>query len=351
MTKSKYETLDGLRGVAALAVVFVHGGSLAVGHLPSASLAVDLFFLMSGFVIAHAYEAKLLAGMSFARFMRVRLVRLYPLYIAGTMLTVSYLVLSRFVGHEPALIGFSELGRQTLFAIVGLPVPSADPGQPIFPLLFPAWSLFFEVLVNAAYAIFVRRLGTQTLWCILIASACALAVSTVHFGTLDVGWQWRTLVGGVPRVLFSFTAGVLLYRLKDTLPRFSVPPAAIVAAATALLAILPAGAFGIVYNLLLVLVGLPAVVALAIQNEPVRLRPLYVWGGAISYPLYALHLPLISWGSAAMKTVGVPMAWWLGALLIAGIVVAAWIASKIFDEPVRRALSPLGRKPLPGPAL
>jgi len=80
----RFEALDGLRGVAALSVVAAHVYFLFGYAFPSIDLAVDFFFALSGFVLAHAYGERLRGGMGAGRFMLLRLIRLYPLYILGT---------------------------------------------------------------------------------------------------------------------------------------------------------------------------------------------------------------------------------------------------------------------------
>src|ERR1700761_1914630 len=88
MAGRKFETLDGLRGIAALAVVLYHLPLPLHALAPRGYLAVDLFFLMSGFVVAAAYEERLLSGLSTAAFALVRLKRLWPLYGLGVVLGV-----------------------------------------------------------------------------------------------------------------------------------------------------------------------------------------------------------------------------------------------------------------------
>src|ERR1041385_8149717 len=96
---SRFEALDLLRGLAALAVVAFHvphiPGTLSLA--PRGYLAVDLFFALSGFVLAYAYGAELARGGNIRRFMVQRLIRLYPLYLiallAGALLALNALVL------------------------------------------------------------------------------------------------------------------------------------------------------------------------------------------------------------------------------------------------------------------
>jgi peptidoglycan/LPS O-acetylase OafA/YrhL len=337
----KYLTLDGLRGVAAIAVVFWHGQALALSHLPSAYLAVDLFFLMSGFVIAHAYEGRLQADMTFGAFMAARIRRLYPLYILGTALGLAYLVAFRFVSSEPAR-PISELTIAALTAAFYLPTPSSDPSRFLFPLNIAAWSLFFEMVVNVAYALIARRLTDRLLWLIVGVAAAALVATGSYFPTMDVGWNWGNATGGLPRVTFSFFAGVLLYRKRHALPAFSAPTWSILAVGLALLCVPMSGPLALPWTLGVILVGFPLLSAAAIQTEPTRLAGLFAAAGAVSYPIYALHRPLIDWAYGASKTLGLaptdhPVMGWA---ILGGMLAASWLALKWFDEPVRAALSP-----------
>src|SRR5580698_9043340 len=95
-----FSALDGLRGVAAISIVVFHySQNLGWELLPNAYLAVDFFFMLSGFVLAHAYEARLRSGQAVAEFMQRRLIRLYPLYWLGTTLPVA-LISSRNGGDS-----------------------------------------------------------------------------------------------------------------------------------------------------------------------------------------------------------------------------------------------------------
>jgi peptidoglycan/LPS O-acetylase OafA/YrhL len=73
--------LDGLRGLCALLIVFFHFHMVGDGLHNHAYLAVDVYFLLSGFVVASAYEARLKSGAGVGWFFGVRMARLYPLYI------------------------------------------------------------------------------------------------------------------------------------------------------------------------------------------------------------------------------------------------------------------------------
>jgi peptidoglycan/LPS O-acetylase OafA/YrhL len=86
-TPHQFATLDGLRGVAAIAVTSLHFRfELGKFLLPHSYLAVDFFFVLSGFVLAYAYEDRLSEGMKPIQFLRLRVIRLYPLYLIGTLI-------------------------------------------------------------------------------------------------------------------------------------------------------------------------------------------------------------------------------------------------------------------------
>jgi len=130
--------LDGLRGVAAIAVMVYHAAALFVPvRLPGSYLAVDLFFMLSGFVLTHAYADRLAEGLSWRAFLVARLVRLYPLYIAGTMFGVLVVtaVLIAGMGHLDAL-GWSS---RVVAALAMLPSPDLGRGgTELYPLNVPA---------------------------------------------------------------------------------------------------------------------------------------------------------------------------------------------------------------------
>ena len=168
-----FHLLDGLRGIAALIVMFRHTGYFWGGWtIPQSYLAVDLFFVLSGVVVANAYEARLRAGLAPARFALLRLIRLYPLYLLGSLIGLVPVV-AALLGLAPSSLA-SPLPLVLLAAALLLPLVS-DPN--LFPLNTPAWSLFFEMLANLAYAAMLRHLHCALLAALLLASALGLALA------------------------------------------------------------------------------------------------------------------------------------------------------------------------------
>jgi peptidoglycan/LPS O-acetylase OafA/YrhL len=163
--KRTFVTLDGLRGVAAFAVLVRH--TLTYNLLFESYLAVDFFFVLSGFVLEHAYGKRLRGEMSPAAFMKVRLIRLYPLYALALALSTVPTLTQYLHGNPPA----PGVAIDYAAAILFLPTP-ASPS--LFPLVGPSWSLFFELVANGAFAIFWRRLGNRVLMAVVFGSALVL---------------------------------------------------------------------------------------------------------------------------------------------------------------------------------
>src|SRR5271170_6431289 len=95
-------TMDGVRGVAAICVMLGHFVvPLGVNHVlvSSSFFAVDIFFCLSGFVLCYSYEDRLDHGLSAIDFIKLRLIRLYPIYIAGLALGVCHLFGESWLGQ------------------------------------------------------------------------------------------------------------------------------------------------------------------------------------------------------------------------------------------------------------
>lgn len=327
-----YDSFDGLRGIAAMAVAFFHLAPHAGLEwiMPHGYLAVDLFFVLSGFVIAQAYGARLKAGMGLRQFMAVRLVRLYPLYFLGQVLGFWVLIVT---DHE-----LLAVVKAFLAGILLLPIPVQHGGIPlIFSLNGPSWSLFFEIAINLAF-VFLVMLSRKRMLCLIAASAVALVATSVRFGGLDVGWNLYNFLGGLPRVAFSFLAGVFLLSLAPRLRAGNLVPALLMLLVLVILTAAPRGWW---FDALVVLFVLPIIVLAAAAWQPAGVMArLCRQLGRISYSIYIIHAPLLYLGSWLIETwhlpAGLHLLAWIA--IYAAILLLAELAVSLYDQPVRRAL-------------
>jgi peptidoglycan/LPS O-acetylase OafA/YrhL len=358
--KNHYVILDGLRGVAALLVVAFHLFEAYAANNPQKQiinhgyLAVDFFFLLSGFVVAYAYDDRW-DRMSVLGFFKRRLIRLQPMVVMGSVIGAALFVFqdfSIFPKYENA--SFLHVVTVMVLGFVMIPLTqSADVRgwDEIYPLNGPAWSLFYEYVANALYALGVRKLSNRSLGVLVALSACALIYLAVFGPRGDLIGGWALDASGIriglSRVMFPFFAGVLLMRLGG---RIRVPHA--FAASSALLIVaLCLPRFGGTDRLWLnglyeagcVIVLFPLIVAIGAGDRTadgpsVRLARFF---GALSYPLYITHYALIYIFTGWVVDRKIPAL--QGAIVGAGVflttVVIAYGCLKLYDEPVRRRLA------------
>lgn len=333
MKGHRFLVLDGMRGIAAAAVLWWHAGyGFSFPYYPPHGyLAVDFFFALSGFVLAHAYAEAIAAGMSFRAFARRRLTRLYPMIFAGGVLG-ALAFNPGWSGSGAKLFWFDA--STFLLLPFGLAFQAAS-----FPVNIPVWSLFFEFCSSAVFWVASRRRGGEAAKAVIFwaASAAVLAgIAHLAGGLRDVGVSSTiAFLAGFPRVAVSFTAGVLIYRhrLHEHVAR--LPD---VCAALGLAALLAVPACGWWYDMLCVVVLFPLLLCLGAQaRETAGLHPFWYWAGALSYPLYVIHEPVLR---AVFRLHG-------GALPAMALAIAlAWALLRWYDEPVRRWLARRG-KPAP----
>lgn len=337
--RPRFEGLDGLRGVAAIAVLLFHlSPQNAIDFVPRGFLAVDFFFVLSGFVIASAYDDRLVEGagngLTVSRFLFLRLVRLYPLIVLGIVLG--------FIGR------YKDYGPSTFLLVTGLflvptPFGAAIESRPAIALNPPAWSLLWELAVNMLYAVLRPALSHRALVMIVSAFAGWLVFTAFLFGTLQVGATWPSAWAGAPRAGFSFFAGVALLRARRwpvmQQMQLSLIPAAVIL--VALLSVRVPLAFELPLQLGGVLLVFPVIVAGCSNAAPGRLTPACAFLGAVSYPAYILqggivpHLRALP-GHLHLGTVGATFASFGLSAIFVGF---AWIALRLYDEPVRAWLT------------
>jgi peptidoglycan/LPS O-acetylase OafA/YrhL len=326
--------LDALRGVAALMVATMHlswpGGVFAHSYL-----AVDFFFVLSGFVIAEAYEDRLKGGMRFGDFAWRRLVRLWPLFVLAVGLGLSHKLLRAVSGVQGIPLG--DLTLNAAFNSLMLPSPITDRWTNLYPANSPAWSLLYELVANAVYGLVATRLSTRWLAAIVAVSGAALVWACLNHGTMNFGVSNLQVGGGLIRVAFGFSTGVLIYRVaRPKIRRVSLLPLLFAAILGVCLA------FGTLSDLVFVFVVTPLIVVLGARFEPPRwLAGAAVWMGAISYGVYVLHIPLKDWALTVLEAItphtpglAIRATW-----CVLAAVVFTTVADKVWDVPIRRWLA------------
>ena len=364
-TKPHFILLDGLRGVAAILVVFYHifeglafagGGSITT--LNHGHIAVDFFFILSGFVISYAYDDRW-GRMSAWQFFKRRLVRLHPMLVMGALIGVVTFAIAGFEKWEDK--GVTPVGWVMVAMLLTMFMVPAVPGVPyevrgngeMFPLNGPGWSLFFEYIGNILYALFIRRLSTRLLALLAVVLGvvhCWFFVGDVSgYGSVGVGWTVDDVNfwGGMVRMMFPFTMGMLLAR--TFIPRKVKGAFWICTLVLVVLFAMPhinsEGNINLnaLYEVLCIAVIFPMLVRLAACGScgVATARACSVLG-EISYPLYIVHYPIMYLFYAWLiekNYYTLSECLGMAALVVVSCIVLALLCLKLYDEPVRRWLT------------
>ena len=387
-SKPRYEILDGLRGVAALMVVIFHlfetyNARIGTQIINHGYLAVDFFFVLSGFVIGYAYDDRW-DKMTTWGFFKRRLVRLHPMVIAGTLIGASLF----FLGDKPGLnvIGECPGWKFALCVVMGLLMLPCGKGLDIrgfsetSSLNGPSWTLMYEYIGNILYAFILRRLPKYAL--VILCVVCAVFTLDLTLGigifqfppaemvqpdgsiSYSTGAHYNVIGGwsltpdqiyiGTTRLMYPFLCGLLISRIlragiKDSNPSgsplharggfwwcslilvavFSIPQ----------LGGKPCIADGI-YQAIAILLLFPIVVMLGAGSRTTDERSTRIckFLGDLSFPLYITHYPLVyiqmAWAPDNFES---PL--WMQIVFNAGIMLLAifiaWACFKLYDAPVR----------------
>ena len=342
--RRQYQTLDGLRGAAALSIVVLHTPHFFnQWHLPYSFLSVDLFFVLSGFVLAAAYEERLRSGMSAMTFLRLRLIRLYPLYVLGTLLGVPVALMAMKYGGGGLSVDWSArlFATSVPLSILMLPTLTAGEDGFLYPLNPVLWTILFEVAVNVLYAFLAKSLqDTSRLFLLVAGSAAALVGCVLQSGDLDGGSTWFTVPVGASRMMFSFFCGVLISRFR----RPEKIHSSLVALAILVVLLILLGAPHTSYSALGTSLFLfPVIVLAASSVEPGKpLKRMFGLLGVTSYAVYAVHKPLyqIVLGFLIIASPVRPesMAPWIGIAYLFILFCGCILVDRFYDMPVRQIL-------------
>lgn len=357
-TKPHYDILDGLRGVAAVTVVWFHIFEVfATNHLDQrinhGYLAVDFFFILSGFVIGYAYDDRW-RRMSLREFFKRRLVRLHPMVVLGALIGAAIFYMQGCEVWDVAKVPVAMLALSTLLNALLVPVSTGFEIRGVgemYPLNGPSWSLLFEYFGNVLYALFIRRLSTRALGLLVAAGAVGLAFFSIFgpYGDICVGFSMTgdNLLGGSLRLLFAFSAGLLLSRVFRPVKA----KGAFWICAALLVVLLSAPRLGGsenlwmngLYDAVCAVAVFPALVFFGASGKTTDRFSTRVckFLGDISYPLYMVHYPFIYLYYAWVKNGQLTFAqsFWGALALVAGCMVLAYGCLKLYDEPVRKYLA------------
>lgn len=370
-TKPHYELLDGLRGVAALLVLVYHifegfafaesvngVGSGLITTLNHGHIAVDFFFILSGFVVSYAYDDRW-GKMSLGAFFKRRLIRLHPMLVMGALIGVAAFA---FVGFQkwdgsaaPVLWVFAAF-LLTVFMVPALPGAAYEVrgNGEMFPLNGPSWSLFFEYVGNILYALFIRRFSTKML------AAFVVVLGVIHawffvgnisgYDCVGVGWTIDRINfwGGLVRMLFPFTMGMLVARTfkpREIRGAFWICSALLLAFFAVPYLVPVSGRFSInsLYEFACIAFVFPVIVWLGAcgkcSGNTARINRFL---GELSYPLYIVHYPIMyvfyAW-LIEKRYYTWSETWFESSLVLLSSVFLAYGCLKLYDEPVRRRLA------------
>ena len=393
-TKQHYLILDGLRGAAALMVLWYHvfegfafAGGTAIETFNHGHLGVDFFFMLSGFVISYAYDDRwkttrlhdnktTSGGLTIGSFFKRRLIRLQPMVVMGALIgLITYLIQGgvRWDGTQMpihwTMIAFL-LAMFLIPAYPGAPYEVRGNGE-MYPLNGPSWSLFFEYIGNILYALFIRKLSNKKL-AALVGVTGILWIAFVVFDIsgydmIGIGWTLDTVnfFGGLLRMLFPFSLGMLLARNFNKTTRLQDNKTTCFCPCFKLF--ITKNIFWIAIIVMFVLFSMPYIT----KTGSISLNGIYelaciilvfpfiVWFGAagnitskfstkvckflgdISYPLYIVHYPVMylfySW-LIDNKLYSLGETWQVVLLVMATNIALAYACLKFYDEPIRKRL-------------
>jgi peptidoglycan/LPS O-acetylase OafA/YrhL len=344
ISKQHFEILDGLRGVAALAVVIFHfmewvytdSSKNFIGH---GFLAVDFFFCLSGFVIGYAYDNRI-GKIGPGQFFKLRLIRLHPLVIFGSVLGLLGFFLDPFA--SPITYSAGKIALLFAGSIFLIPLPlMQERAFNLFAFNAPSWSLFWEYVANIFYAFVLCKLGRRTLAVLTILAAACICLVSYRAGNLLGGWAGDNFADGGARVAYSFLAGLFIYRSNWIIKnRIGFTGLAILLFLAFLMPSTPK--WNWLTEALVVLVYFPLLISLgAGSGLSPQWKKICQFSGNISYPLYMTHYAAI-WVFGNYFINNNPSTAQLPYIIIPGViflVLVAYLVMVFYDIPVRKWLA------------
>ena len=355
---SRYHLLDGVRGLAALVVMLFHYliDPTKYPFISNSYVAVDLFFILSGFVIYHSYADKLSAGMKPGAFINQRFARLAPTVAVGVVLgAMATLAFFHATGQsaDPAKFALVQLGHVLFIPdLIDYTVPVTGISA-LFPSNHPLWSIFFEFIASICFVWLVRLPkwallpSSIAMFGLLMLGCSSVAIATHQHLTLAVGWSPGTFLLGFPRVLFGFLAGMAICAFtKNAWSSSARPPTvyrglipALTFYALTLAVLLCPFSFWDAYPFIAAGVFCPLLILIGARLHPASPVLVRVSDGLgqLSFPLYCVHVPVRTLVEALMG--GVPWKLQIVLSIVLSVIVSILLLKVIEGLRVRQRLS------------
>ena len=367
MNTQRYELLDGLRGVAALMVLLYHVFNDAksffvwptpVNEFMHGFLAVDFFFILSGFVMGYAYDKKLHTNsLTFSSFIVRRFIRLHPMVVMGVLIGVVCFVVQGMTKWDGTHVSIESLMIVTLLGLFMIPSSASVEvrgNMEIFPLNGPQWSLFFEYVGSILYGMFLYRLSTKWL---RVWVACSI-VTIVGFslltedGGIAYGWSSEPMnfCGGALRMLYAYPMGLLMARaFRERNPKPLHRPMFMLCS-VALIALLGMPSLinkdiETIYQLACIISFFPTIIWYAARGVSTgKCQSVVSFLGRLSYPLYIVHFPLVYLYISYIESNGHPYEsyshpWTAAIIIVISSLLIATLSLLFYDEPLRNRLN------------
>ncbi|MYM65281.1 acyltransferase family protein [Pseudoduganella sp. FT55W] len=341
MTPHRYSYLDGLRGIAAFFVLVRHTEPFWNFTFPRSYLAVDIFFILSGFVISMAYDEKLRKkSLQPLEFLKVRVIRLYPVLFLSLIVSISIFIY-QWQSGRPSLTP-QTFSLVALFALFLIPIKVSGYAS-LFVINGPFWSLFYEIIANAIYA-FIRPLLRGRLLLLSIAGfGVIVCAGAFAHHDLDVGFNWGvvSMGAGFSRAMLGIFIGLLLHRKFAFFEKHikKLPPTFSIIVMCAIFCSPTFGKWSPLVDIAAIFVLFPLCVYWGAVPDGDKKYPVLQALGSASYPLYVLHVPLGYVFAVAFQPVFAKYAPFSGIAFALMLIALSIAVEKVYDIPVRRWLS------------
>ena len=366
MNKVRYDILDGLRGVAALMILLYHVFNDAksfyvwptpVNEFYHSFLGVDFFFILSGFVMGYAYDRQWGKDMNLGGFIKRRLIRLHPMVVMGVLIGAAAFAIQGFTKWDGTEVTMQAFMLSVLLGLFLIPSPTnieVRGNTEIFPLNGPHWSLFFEYIGSLLYGLLLHRLSTKWLRVWVACSIISIAgfALLTEDGGIAYGWSSEpvNLWGGALRMLYAYPMGLLMARVfRERQPKPLHAPMFLLCS-LGLIVLLGLPFLGnkdveTIYQLVCIFSFFPTIIWYGARGIVSGWQQQAVsFLGRLSYPLYAIHFPLIylyiTWvGRDGHPYEGYSQPWLPALLTITASLLIATLCLLFYDEPLRNRLN------------